>query len=373
MLTSKLGIRLNLLLGKTVPVPASYEVMTALTQVTVTNDAQQQDGFQMTFALSKENAIDYGLVTSSFLQPFSRAIIGVLLGASLEILIDGVVEHHQLTPSNEPGMSLLTVTGRDVSTMLNLEEKNEEYPNQSDSLIITQIINGYAQYGLIPQITPTTDVPIEVQRIPRQHETDLQLIQRLAHNNGFVFYIEPLSLGSNRAYWGPEIRGGVSQPALTINLGASTNVKSLNFSNDALAPVGTAGSFVEPISKTSLPIPLLPSLRVPPLVPSPTPAKRRVLMRNTAHQSPLRAATAAIAREMQSPDSVTGQGELETVRYGHVLRARKLVDVRGVGFDYNGTYYVRRVTHTLSKENYTQSFSLSREGKGALLPTVRPS
>lgn len=373
MLTSQLGIRLILLLGKTVPVPTPYEIMTALTQVTVTNDAQQQDGFQMNFALSKDNAINYSLLASSLLQPFNRIIIGVLLGGSLEILLDGMIEHHQISPSNEPGGSVLTVTGRDVSTVLDLEEKNQEYPNQPDYLIIMRILASYSQYGLIPKVIPTADVPIEVERIPRQHETDLQLIQRLARNNGFVFYIEPLSLGSNSAYWGPEIRGGVSQPSLTINLGASTNVKSLNFSNDALAPVGTTGTFVEPISKTSLPIPSLPSLRVPPLVASVTSARRRILMRNTAHQTPLRAATAAIAREMQSPDSVTGQGELETVRYGHVLRARKLVDVRGAGFDYDGKYYVRRVTHTLSTGNYTQSFNLSREGTGALLPLVQIS
>jgi hypothetical protein len=121
MLTSQLGIRLILLIGQTVPLPAPYEVTTALTQVTVTNDAQQGDGFQMTFTLSKDNVVNYGLLQSGVLAPFTRVIIGVLLGASPEVLIDGIIEHHQIAPSNEPGMSTLTVTGKDVSTMLDLE------------------------------------------------------------------------------------------------------------------------------------------------------------------------------------------------------------------------------------------------------------
>lgn len=371
MLTSQLGIRLILLIGQTVPLPAPYEVTTALTQVTVTNDAQQGDGFQMTFTLSKDNVVNYGLLQSGVLDPFTRVIIGVLLGASPEVLIDGIIEHHQIAPSNEPGMSNLTVTGKDVSTMLDLEEKNEPHKNQPDFLIVTKLIANYAQYGLVPQASPTTDVPIELQRIPRQQETDLQFIRRLAERNGFVFYIEPVTLGVNTAYWGPEIRASIPQPALTMNMGASTNVNSLYFSHDALAPISTESSFVEPITKLSIPILSLPSLRIPPLSDSPTPARRKVLLRESAKQNPAQAATAAVAAVTRSPDSVTAGGELDTVRYGYVLRARKLVGVRGVGWSYDGNYYVSRVSHTIKRGTYTQSFSLAREGTGALLPVVR--
>jgi hypothetical protein len=69
---------------------------------------------------------------------------------------------------------------------------------------------------------------------------------------------------------------------------------------------------------------------------------------------------------------VTADGTVDAVRYGSVLRARGLVGVRGVGISYDGFYYVRRVTHTIKRGEYTQSFSLSREGTGSLLPAVRP-
>ncbi|MDQ3743678.1 MAG: hypothetical protein M3444_04785 [Acidobacteriota bacterium] len=372
MLTSQLGVRLILLIGQTVPVPAPPAALSAFAQLQVTNDAQNGDGFQITFMLSKDQPADYDLLRGGALDPPARVIIGVLLGTSPEVLIDGIITHHQHAPSAEPGRSTLTVTGKDVSIMLDLEEKNEKYENQPDSLIVTQLLASYAQYGLVPQVTPTTDVPIMLERIPRQHETDLKFIQRMAKRNGFVFYVEPLTFGASTAYWGPESRLGLPQPALTLGQGASGNLKSLHFTQDALAPVSTSGTFVEPVSKTAIPIPQLPSLRVPPLAASPATPLRKVLMRDTANQDPAQAATSALAAATNAPDAVGGQGEIDAVRYGHVLRARRLVGLRGAGISYDGNYYVRSVTHTVTRSDYKQSFNVSREGTGALLPVVIP-
>lgn len=372
MLTSQLGIRLILLMGQTVPLPAPREVLESLTNVQVTNDSQAGDGFQISFMLSRTQPTDYSLLQSGALAPSTRVIIGVLLGVTPEVLIDGIITHHQHAPSDDPSQSTLTVTGKDVSVMLDLEEKNEKYENQPDFLIATQLIARYAQYGLVPTITPTTDVPIMLQRVPRQAETDLRFIQRMAERNGFVFYVEPITFGLNKAYWGPENRLGIPQPKLTMGQGASGNLKSLHFTQDALAPVGTRGTFVEPITKTAIPIPPLPSLRIPPLAMSPAQPMRTVLMRNTSNQNPATAATSALAQATNAPDAVQGNGEIDSVRYGNVLRARKLVNIRGAGLSYDGTFYVKSVTHTITRGSYKQSFSVSREGTGSLLPIVAP-
>jgi phage protein D len=297
-------------------------------------------------------------------------ILAVQAGAIPEVLIDGVITHHQLAPSDEPGQSTLTVTGKDLTALLDLTERNASYPNQPDSLIVTRVLARYAQYGLVPQPAPTTNVPIEIDRIPRQQETDLKFVQRLAQQNGFVFYIEPKSVGVNIAHWGPEIRGGFPQAALTLGMGAAANLKSLSFSQDALAASAPEGKVVEPITKIGLPIPQLPSLRVPPLALTPTPARRTTLLRDTAGQNPAEAATAAVAATSRAPDPVTGEGELDSSRYGRVLRARQLVAVRGAGLSYDGLYYVRRVTHSLAPGEYTQKFSISREGTRSTIPVV---
>jgi hypothetical protein len=372
MLASQLGIRLVLLVGKTVPLPAPAGVVDAITRVEVTNDAELGDGFQITFTLGKDEAGSYRLLDGSALDPFNRVVIGVAIGAVPEVLIDGVIAHHQLVPSNEPGMSTLTITGRDLREVLDLEEKNEKYGNQPDSVIFTRLIEGYGQYGLVPQPTPTTDVPIEIERIPRQYETDLEFIQRMAERNGFVFYIEPVTFEVNRAYFGPETRAGVPQPALTVNMDAFSNVNTLTFSHDALTPTGAEGSIVEPTTKMRIPLPSLPSLRIPPLAANPARARRKVIVRCAANKNPSQAATTAAAAST-APEPLKGEGELDTLRYGSVLRARRPVGVRGAGHSYDGDYYVRSVTHVItSGVSYTQQFTISREGTGELLPVVRP-
>lgn len=372
MLIGSLGIRLIMWLGKAVPLPPPPGLLQAVTDVTVTNDAEADDGFQLTLTVGKNALLDYGLLSSGTLDPMTRVVIGVLMGVVPEVLIDGVITHHQLQPSNEPGLSTLTVTGKGLTQVLDLDERNERYENQPDFLIFTRVIAQYARFGLVPQPTPTTDVPIMLQRIPRQHETDLRFIRRLAERNGFIFYVEPVTFGVNRAYFGPEVRTTAPQSALTMNMGARTNVEQLSFSNDALAPVGTRGVFVDPIFKLPIPIPSLPSLRIPPLSRSPAPAHRTVQLRESASENPAQAVTSAVAAVTRAAEPVTASGQVDAVRYGKVLRARRLVGVRGAGTTYDGFYYVRRVTHTLRRGEYKQSFTLSREGTGALLPVVAP-
>jgi hypothetical protein len=372
MLTGTLGVRLLLLLGDTIPLPPPAAVTDALRQVQVTSDDRTGDGFQLRFAVGKDAIIDSSLVATGVVKPLRRVVVAVFFGVLPEVLIDGVITRQELSPGDDPGTSTLTVTGRDLSQLFDLEERNEEYPNQPDFVIATRVIARYAMYGVLPKPAPTTDFPIQFDRIPRQQETDLAFLNRIAGRNGFVFYIEPVTVGVSTAYLGPENRLSLPQPALSVDMGASTTAHGVSFSQDGLAPVGVKGTFVEPFTKMSLPIPQLPPLKVPPLALVPTPAKRTVLTRDTAQKNPAQAALAGLAAATNSPDAVTAQGSIDAARYGHALRARKLVGVRGAGFSYDGFYYVRSVTHTIERGKYSQQFSLSREGTGSLTPAVLP-
>lgn len=372
MLDRNKPIRQLLLIGKTIPVPAPALLVAALTSVKVTNDSANGDGFELTFALTRENPVEYVLLKAGLLDPDSRVVIAVTMGAIPEVLIDGVITHHQLDPGSGGGAPTLTVMGQSLSAMMDLEDANQQYPNQTDSIIVTRLIAKYARYGLIPDVMPTTNVTISVNKTPNQNETDLECIERLARKNGFVFYIEPVTIGVNKAYWGPEIRLGIPQPALTSNMGAWNNVTSMNFSLDPLAPTAAGGTFMIPIINRAVKIPSLPSLKIPPLSSRPVRPLRKKLLRDTAKKNAGEAATAAVAEITKARDAVTASGELDTVLYGHVLRARKLVGVRGAGLAYNGFYYVRSVTHMLERGSYKQSFTLGREGTHSITPIVRP-
>jgi hypothetical protein len=63
---------------------------------------------------------------------------------------------------------------------------------------------------------------------------------------------------------------------------------------------------------------------------------------------------------------VTAEGEIAGNQYGHVLKPRGTVIIKGVGATYSGVYYVTHVTHALTPQGYTQFF---RAKRNALMPT----
>src|SRR5260370_669246 len=95
-----LGVRLQLLIGPTVPLPAPFAVVDALVGLEVRNNESQRDGFQMTFSLGKDSLLNYGLLSSGLLAPPNRVIIVVLINALPQVLIDGIITNHQVAPSN---------------------------------------------------------------------------------------------------------------------------------------------------------------------------------------------------------------------------------------------------------------------------------
>ena len=77
-----------------------------------------------------------------------------------------------------------------------------------------------------------------------------------------------------------------------------------------------------------------------------------------------------LATASKAADGVTANGSLDVLRYGRLLKARKLVGVRGVGVLYNGLYYVEKVTSNIKRGEFKQSFNLSRNGLLSTVPRV---
>lgn len=368
-----LGVRLQLLIGANVPLPAPYQVMDSFVSLEVRHNDRERDVFDMEVTLGKDSLLDYSLLLNGYFDPPNRIVIAVLMGVLPEVLLDGVITSHQVIPSNKPGESTLRITGEDISLRLDLEQASTTHANQPDSVIVQKILASYIKYGITPNVTPTTDVPIEVNRVPSQQETDLGYIRRLAERNGFVFYVEPLAPGFSTAYFGLDNRLGIPQPALSINLGPQTNLdQPINFHYNALGPTAPRVTILDPITKTPIQVPAPSGLR-PPLALRPAAPLRTTIARDTAHLDASQGMLRAVSSSTDSSDAVSASGEIDATRYGQVLRSRKLVGVRGAGLSYNGNYYVKQVTHRIRRGEYKQSFQLSREGHGSLTPLVVPS
>jgi hypothetical protein len=376
-----LGINLTLLIGPTVPVPAPPMLTEALQSVEVTHSDEGRSGFQITFQVGRSgpaDMLDYPLLAIPLLKPCNRIILIVTLNATPRVLMDGIITNHQLSPASEPGASTLTITGEDVSMMMDMEEKSVEHPAQDETVIANKIIMSYAMYGLIPVVLPplVIDPPIPIERVPVQQNTDLGYLNEMAQRYGYVFYITPGPAPlTNIAYWGPPERLDMPQRALSVNMGPETNVTSINFQNNALSPTLLSGEVQDRTTNQSMPVRTFASTR-PPLASQPAlltqSCVRQRRFRAEAGLNTMQAFARAQGETDASTDVVTVDGELDALRYGDLLRARGLVGLRGAGYSYDGLYYVKRVTHNIRNGEYSQRFSLTREGVGAISPVVMP-
>jgi hypothetical protein len=366
----------TLMMGPTIAVPVPQPVTDALQSAQVTITAGQASGFQLTFALSKESLISLVLLPTGFFDPKTRVILFVILNGTPTVLIDGIVIRQELQASSDPGAATLVVTGEDLTAVMDLADETACYPAMSSDNQVRVICAKYAVYGLIPAVVPPVllETKSPTEQIPVQSGTDLQYIRSLASDAGYVFYIDPgPGPGANVAYWGPEIRTGIPQPALSVNMDAATNVESLSFSFDGRSRAQMTITIIEPNTKRAIPVPV-PDIGLlrPPLAARPAITLRQEPVPDTAKLTNIGAALVGLAMTAEASDAISGQGRLDVLRYGHILQARRLVSVRGAGLAYDGLYFVKSVTHDIKRGEYKQSFTLGRDGLVSLTPVVTP-
>ena len=364
------GIQLSILMGPVFAEPVPFAVAEALVSAQVTVNSGQRSGFQLVLSTGKTSPIP-GLLTSGYFDPPTRVILVATVNGFNTVLSDGVITRHDVTPANVPGQSRLTLTGEDLTRMLDLIDFSWllKYPATPPEGRVALMLAKYAMYRIVPMIVPSVaiDLPLPNERIPSHRGTDLQYIELLARRVGYVFYIVPgPKAGMNIGYWGPEFTLSPPQPALVVNMDVETNVESLAFSFDGFSK--TIFAMLIQNEATKLPVPIvIPDVNPlsPPLGLRPPFPLRAEPLTGVAHYTLPQAAMIGLAKAAKASQVVSGTGTLDVLRYGAILNARQLVQVRGAGQQHDGLHYVKSVTHNLKPGEYKQSFTLARN---AFLP-----
>jgi hypothetical protein len=369
-------VQLTLLIGPGTPVPAPAPVTDAVESVQVTSGTDRS-GFQIVFTTGKRSLLLSTLLPAGYLDPIvTRVIVVATVRGLPHVLMDGMITRQDVGPSSTPGESKVTVTGEDLSVLMDVVEMPfMRFPAQPIVARVYAILAKYAALGIapvgIPPVIPEFTNPLEA--LPSQRGTDLAYLRELAGECGYVFYVEPgPAPGSSIAYFGPDVRIPVPQPALSVNMDAHTNVESLSFALDGMSKKIVVLSVFDPATK-KIPIPLpVPNISVlrPPLGARPTPPAKVEFPEGLTELTPGEALNNALGITFRASDAITGSGSLDVTRYGRPLRSRLLVGVRGAGVAYDGLYYVNSVTHNLRRGEYKQSFSLSRDGLISPTPVV---
>lgn len=377
------SVQLSLMIGPIFPLTPPRAVIDALAEAEVTVNDVGTSGFQLTFSIDKQSPLQIlFLLTGGLPLLFMRVVLVATVNGVANVLIDGVITKNDIAPGDKGSDSTLTITGEDLTALMNQSNwSGFPFPAMPAEGRVALLLLKYAVFGVVPLIIPSVmiDVPLPIDQIPGQQGTDLEYIRALAERVGYVFYLDPGPVpGMTKAYWGPQIRVGPVQPALSVDFDAYTNVESLKFAFDQQQNKIPVLFFYNQQTGIPFPIPIPPITPLSPPLGLIPPLPTNLLgdlqpPRDDLSKRPIpQSIMIGLAAAARMAEAVTGEGSLDVTRYGGVLKARQLVGVRGAGPAFDGLYYVKSVTHKIKRGEYKQSFKLSRNGLVSTVPTVSP-
>lgn len=377
------SVQLTLMIGPLFPMTPPRPVMDALASVEVTVNDVGTSGFQLAFSIDKQSPLQLlFLLSGGSPLLFMRVVLVATVNGIANVLIDGVITNNSIAPGDKGSNSTLTITGEDLTALMNQSDwSGFPFPAMPAEARVALLLAKYAVFGVVPLIIPSVmiDIPLPIDQIPGQQGTDLEYIRSLADRVGYVFYLDPgPAPGMSKAYWGPQIKVGPVQPALSSDMDAYTNVESLHFNfNQQQNKIPILFIYNEETGVT-IPIPIPPITPLNPPLGLIPPLPTNILgdlkpSRDDLSKRPIpQAIMVGLAQAAQMAEVVTAEGSLDVTRYGGVLKARQLVGVRGAGPAFDGLYYVKSVTHKIKRGEYKQDFKLSRNGLVSTVPTVSP-
>jgi hypothetical protein len=378
------SVQLNLMIGPIIPLTPPRAVMDALAEVEVQVEDVGQSGFKLVFSIDKQSPLQIlFLLTGGLPLLFMRVVIAVTVNGVTSVLIDGVITKNTISPGDKGSNSTLTILGKDLTVLMDQSKwTGFPFPAMPAEARIGLILLKYSFLGVIPLVIPSVllFVPLPIDQIPSQKGTDLEYIQFLASEAGYVFYIDPGPVpGVSKAYWGPQVKVGPVQPALSADMDAYTNVESLQFSFNQEQNKIPLVYISNEETGVSIPIPIPPITplnpplgAIPPLPTNLIPPDLSPFRADLSKRPIPQAIMIGLAEAAKNAEAVSCEGSLDVTRYAGVLNARQLVGVRGAGPAFDGLYYVKSVTHKIKRGEYKQSFTLTRNGLVSTVPTVSP-
>lgn len=347
--------------------PVVPDLLATIQQIEVEDHADMADMLRLRLATGvREDNSGWTMVDDDQFRRLTNLKLKVTINGTVEPLIDAYIIEISADFSNQPGQSVLNIVAMDPTVLMNLVEKIKPWPNMTDSQIATAIFNDQA-YHFTPIVEETHWTHQEIDQSTVQRSTDIQFLRQLARRNGYECYVEmnPLT-GAAEGHFHPPRLDQPPQGVLSINMGQFTNINSFNVRYDMLRPttakivgLDTNTQSKQPAEAVSMSLPGLGKEHV-----LQRDRPRLILLSQTglAQTGELKTYTQAVLD--RSAWAIMADGELNTVAYGGILRAKRPVLVRGAGKQFSGTYYVEKVLHSFTGDGYTQRFSLRRNAIG---------
>jgi hypothetical protein len=343
--------------------PATAEQLARIEQIVVEQEIDLIWEAQITMHLCLDEDGRWQHLQESFAQPFSRMRIELQVGSQAWTpLIDGPITSSQTSLDSQPGRSVLTLVVRDDSVFLNRTERTRAFPEGSpplpvtDALRVQQLLTSeFSEY-----IAPGAEIVIESDeaRIATQRGTAYQFLRDLARADGCRAYVLPAltaKLPSRFCFKADPRTPGLLPPL--VLLGADRNLSDVEIVDNAEGPQRTTGSSLRisdgEITSYETSQSDLALMREEPGIADDATALRELPATDNIREDPRAAATAA-SRDRSYQFRLTGR--VLSGCYGAAIQPYELVTLQAGDTRYSGVCLIRRVTHTLTRDAYTQEF-----------------
>jgi phage protein D len=339
------------------------ELLADVTEIEVEEHVAEADVFRVRVSLTQLADGTWRHLDEKRVAVWNRLSIRASYAGNQESLIDGFITHVNVVLAGAGDESFLELSGMDASVVMDLQDKQVAWPNKKVSDVAQEI---FGAYGLSWEIEDTQQLHEERVATLLQSESDIRFLQRLAARHGFECFVK----GGRGYFRSPDLQQPPQKP-LAVQFGGETNLTSLRFETDATPATRVEIRRLDPFEKREaravLDKPPGRQLGKRPLAElrGETREGSRFL-RQQATLSKQELGGRLRAAYEPAGGFVTASGEVDGRSYGAVLRAKRLVTIKGAGAALSGHYYVTRVRHRLDNEVHVQSFEARRNGLGLL-------
>ncbi len=267
------------------------------------------------------------------------------------------------------GFETLTVEGQGTSVLLNRHAKTRAWQGKSRGTVAREVAAEYGYEGESLDVQNTSEVLDTINQVA---ETDARFLRRLAAREEFEFFVDDRGF-----HWHSRKQGKPPTRVFTwYSDPGRGDVLFIDVESDLTRRVGRVDvRGRNPLTKTTLESKAnsgtvdRDTLADVIEVVDPETGATSLQQRNaTASVHPTSAATPAAAdREAQARFR---RAERETVRLSMqvvgnpTLRAKEVVEVRGISSLLSGKYYVTEARHVISSSGYVVDLKLTRDGVG---------
>ncbi len=344
--------------------PASREQLDLVEEITVEQTVDMAWEARLQIPIGTDDQGQWTVGAQDIFAVFTPVRIELRVGDSGFVpLIDGPIVDFEDDQHTEPGQSMRTVVVQDDSVFLNREDRIFRFDELLDHEIAGELfdIPQIASTEIEPTPAPTRSGEIQVM----QRGTAMQLLRSLARRQGMHAYVLPgESPGESIGCFKPFSTEPGDLPVLTL-MGRDRNLASFSPRDDAQRPARVTTYALSLFDKTITQRTADPADldRLGPEAPlsDQTSPAAQILLPRFGDAVDLDQAVAAAAERASYASEVTG-----TVLghyYRDVLAPYQVVTVEGVDAERSGNYLITQVTHSLSRTEYSQTFTLRRNAR----------